>query len=159
MSTFMDTTISARFKGVNDDTNMFDWEVTLTRNGKAHTTPYGMGFAHCKRVKSPSGNAVKLDNHKLARAVLGGGRRLTISDTEGYVAPNVPTLTDVLQCLQSDARSGEHMLFEDFASEFGYDTDSRAAEKIWRTCQETRGKLQKFFGTDFETFMNHNFDE
>lgn len=34
-----------------------------------------------------------------------------------------------------DAQSGA-MTFEDFCGEFGYDTDSRQAEKIWKACKK-----------------------
>lgn len=35
-----------------------------------------------------------------------------------------------------------HANFEDWASEFGYDTDSRKAEKIYRDCLATALKLR-----------------
>jgi hypothetical protein len=73
-------------------------------------------------------------------------------NTPSWVVPNPPTLGDVLQALQSDAQIGEHMLFEDFCSDLGYDVDSREAEKTWRACQETRGHLQRLFGSLFDSF-------
>ena len=149
--------IKSLFVGVSD--TMFDWRVTLTRDGRKHEFDYHAGFAHCKRAKLGLAGAIKIDasNKQLVRALVPHGR-VTVSDVEGYIVPTAPSLQDVLQCLQSDARSGEHMLFEDFASDFGYDTDSRKAEKIWRACQETRGRLMKFLGNDFQNFMDHDFD-
>jgi hypothetical protein len=72
--------------------------------------------------------------------------------------PTAPDLQNVLECLQSDARCGAYMLFEDFAREFGYGTDSRAAEKTWRACQEARGQLRRLLGADFEAFESHDFN-
>lgn len=48
-------------------------------------------------------------------------------------ADEIPTAYDVLSCLQKyDIGS-----FEDFCGEFGYDTDSRKAEKIYKAvCKE-----------------------
>jgi hypothetical protein len=157
MNWLTDTVIATRFKGVNDESNMFDWHVELLLGKKSHHMDIGLGFGHCRKAKSHSAGAVKTENKQLARAVSPGGK-LVVADLEKYVVPTPPSLTTALQMLQNDARSGEHLLFEDFASEFGYDQDSRAAEKIWRACQEIRGRLQKFFGADFDAFINHDFD-
>lgn len=138
-----------------DGWDCFAWQITLTRGGRSFTTPYRLGLGHAKRVETaPASSKIPRVpmTAELARK-LSNGRKVTISDTEGYLLPNVPTLADVLPSLQSDARSGEHLLFEDFASEYGYDTDSRKAEKLWRMCQEIRGQLQKLLGADFEAFM------
>jgi len=67
--------------------------------------------------------------------------------------PVKPELSDILETLAMDCMAGEHLLFEDFAHEYGYDSDSRKAEKIWRQCQEARGKLMKFFDEHFEVFL------
>lgn len=149
--------IAATYKGLKGE--QFAWEVELHRAGKTFTAPYSAGFAHCKPVYpiSPKGPREKV-TQKMARALKPFGA-LSVDDVSGYVEPTAPTLTRYLECLQLDARSGEHLLFEDFADEFGYDLDSRKAEKIWRACQQTRGELQKFLAEDFGTFINTNFDE
>ena len=51
--------------------------------------------------------------------------------------PIPPTLPDVLSCLVADClgvRDGQ--TFEEWAREFGYDIDSRTAEKVYRGCVE-----------------------
>lgn len=47
------------------------------------------------------------------------------------------------KCLISDGESG-NMDFEEFCGEFGYDTDSRRAEKIWNECIKSMEKLIDF---------------
>lgn len=114
-------------KGVDDGWSHFLWEVTVKRpDGRTFTGSYRAGLGH-------------------TRATWRGGRETT---------PRAPTLAEYLDCLQSDCRSGEHLLFSDFCDEFGYDDDSLSAEKIWRACQEVRGRMQHFLGSDFETFMS-----
>ena len=49
-------------------------------------------------------------------------------------------LKDAFRCLIDDGNAGD-MSFEDFCSEFGYDTDSRKAEKIHKECGEILDKL------------------
>lgn len=48
----------------------------------------------------------------------------------------------LLYCFVSDARSGLES-FDDFCSEFGYDTDSRSAEKIHKLCTKSADKAYK----------------
>jgi hypothetical protein len=54
---------------------------------------------------------------------------------------NEPTMYDVLTCLQKyDVGT-----FEDFCGDFGYDNDSRRAEKIYKAvCKEYQG-MQRLF--------------
>lgn len=148
--------IKATYTGLEGD--MFAWKIELSRAGKVFAGKYSAGFAHCKPVKSvfQKGPREKV-TQKIARAFK-PHCTLTLSDLEGEVTPTPPTLLSYLYCIQSDASSGEHLLFEDFADEFGYDVDSRKAEKIWRACQQTRGELQKFLAEDFEEFMSTDFD-
>jgi len=68
----------------------------------------------------------------------------SINDSTGN-GTNKPTEYDVLTCIQKyDAGS-----FENFCSEFGYDTDSRKAEKIYKAVVIEYDKVSNFF-TDSE---------
>jgi len=49
-------------------------------------------------------------------------------------------LIHAFYCFLSDAQSGTYSL-EDFCSEFGYDLDSRRAERIYKQCQKSMDKL------------------
>jgi hypothetical protein len=65
-----------------------------------------------------------------------------------------PKINDVMDCLLSDASGYENSRdFEEWCSEYGYDTDSRKAEKIYKACEKEFEKLKNFLGDDFETFM------
>ena len=57
---------------------------------------------------------------------------------------------DPLEVLWSIAQDGNalEMTFEDWASEFGYDSDSRKAEKIYRACQDNALRLKKLLSQD-----------
>lgn len=59
-----------------------------------------------------------------------------------------PELLDVLYCLVSDASVLEHPTFESWASEYGYDTDSRQAEDTYRACLELSLQLRALLGND-----------
>tara|TARA_Y100000310_G_scaffold297836_1_gene331201 strand:+ start:3372 stop:3893 length:522 start_codon:yes stop_codon:yes gene_type:complete len=58
-----------------------------------------------------------------------------------------PEIEDVLNCLASDAasvRNARH--FEEWASELGYDEDSRKAEDIYRICEKQAADLEDAIG-------------
>jgi len=80
------------------------------------------------------------------------GRRLTVDFWQGTGIKQEPTAAGVLSCLLSDASSGQES-FEEFCSNFGYDTDSRSALKTWRACVSMHSKLEKLLGSDFDTFL------
>jgi hypothetical protein len=54
-----------------------------------------------------------------------------------------PRAYDILSCIGADAYSPD--TFEDFCAEFGYDTDSRKAEKIFHTVQKEVAGLRRIF--------------
>lgn len=60
-----------------------------------------------------------------------------------------PTIEDLLDCVASESNSFSYnSSFEDWASEFGYDEDSRKAEQTYKVCKEQSEKLRDFLGSD-----------
>ena len=102
----------------------FLWNVTLLYKARSFKTEFKCGLGHV------------------------GKNRLY------HTVPKPPTVADVLSSLCSDAQSADRTTFEDWCSEFGYDTDSRRAEKIYHLCVETNAKLHAFLGEDFDLFAN-----
>ena len=77
------------------------------------------------------------------------GRQMTLYFSQGYGISGEPTAADVLNCLASDSSSVENARsFEDWASDLGYDTDSRKAEKIFKVCEKQAERLKKFLGEE-----------
>jgi hypothetical protein len=66
-----------------------------------------------------------------------------------------PTVEEVLECLFQDANTADNARdFEDFASEMGYDSDSKKAEKIFIQCQRISDNLKRLFTSDYNRIMN-----
>jgi len=80
-------------------------------------------------------------------------RRLTVPFWTGSLITTEPTAADVLSCLCSDARGGEST-FEEFCSDFGYDTDSRKAERLYRECERSAKRVRQFLGDAFDEVAN-----
>src|SRR5690606_22868420 len=71
----------------------------------------------------------------------------------GRVVPVVreipaPDFADVLYSLVLDASAIDFTCFEEWASEYGYDPDSRKAEQTWRECLDTALKLRRIVDLD-----------
>lgn len=63
-----------------------------------------------------------------------------------------PTMYDVLSCFQkSDVGT-----FENFCDEFGYDTDSRSAEKVYHDVKREWENVERLFGDVLEELQEIN---
>lgn len=84
------------------------------------------------------------------------GHRMTLVFSKGYGHQGgAPTVIEVLECLQSDARGAEECAsFEDFCDYFGYDNDSRRAEKTYKDFKRQAAKLRTFLRDLFEEFLD-----
>jgi len=68
-----------------------------------------------------------------------------------------PELRDVLDCLASDAAGYENARsFGEWAEEYGYDPDSRKAERTYRTIARQATRLRAFLGDSaYDTLLWH----
>lgn len=62
--------------------------------------------------------------------------------------PIQPQLRDVVYSLAMDARALDYASFEDWAGDFGLDTDSRKAEAMYRECLACGVQLRAALGSE-----------
>jgi hypothetical protein len=113
------------------------YQVKLERAGESFTFRFGQSITN-------SGDKVKRNpkGHTMYDAEL-------ISRPGGRIAP---TAYDVLSCVQKyDAGT-----FSDFCGEFGYDTDSRKAEKTYFAVQDEFSGINRIFGDVIEELQEIN---
>lgn len=81
-----------------------------------------------------------------------GSRRMTVVFSMGMGhRGKEPDAASVLDCLLSDSSSVDNARgFEDWCRDFGYDTDSRRAERTYKACERQAEKLRKFLGDLYE---------
>ena len=78
-----------------------------------------------------------------------GRRGYTLYFSQGSAHTSEPSVFDVLDCLASDASGYENARsFEEWAEEYGYDTDSRSAEKIWKAVKRGSEQLKRTVGKE-----------
>lgn len=120
-------------------TPSLNYEVTLSRNGRDFLNfDYTKGCGHC-----PSAKLTKLTSNMKRQAAeleceTGLEAQLRFSRFESIRGKKIePSLVDVVGAVLCDAEALNHSSFEDWASDFGYDTDSRKAEEAYNQCVKT----------------------
>lgn len=90
--------------------------------------------------------------------LIAGKSRMTVYFSMGYGHKGkAPKADDVLDCLASDASGIENARsFEDWCGDYGYDTDSRAAEKTFKTCEHQAKRLRTLLGDSAYTTLLWN---
>ena len=66
----------------------------------------------------------------------------------GVAHTKEPTAIDVLSCLASDSAGIDFHCFEEWSRNYGYDTDSRKAERTYRACEKAAANLRRFLGDE-----------
>jgi hypothetical protein len=74
-----------------------------------------------------------------------GDDKMTVEFSQGPAHTQPPTAEDVLDCLASDAVGWNNAEgFEDWCGEYGYDTDSRRAERTYNAIRKQSMDLVTF---------------
>jgi len=140
-----------------------NWKVTIKRNRTELTTDYMKGSGHVPIGKLPKGSAYWHNTLKneIINESCETGKRYDVStayDGHRIIANGLqsrfrkgllpkPTLKEVLYSLILDSDVLNHDSFESWAGDFGYDTDSREAEKIYQACLKIALKVNRMFST------------
>ena len=74
---------------------------------------------------------------------------MTVPFSQGAAHTMPPTAADVLDCMASDSAEVENAdSFDDWAPEYGYDADSRKAERVYTACVKQADKLEALLGDE-----------
>lgn len=150
---------------VDDKQNRDIYKVTISKGTRSFTFKFGQSIAKSglrlqmgkKRILIELPNAAKhLGQKKNETALRYWIKRhidFDILPIDKITYPEQPTPYDVLACLQKYDVGN----FEDFCCEFGYDTDSRRAEKTYQAvCQEYDKLCTIFTGDEMELMREIN---
>lgn len=133
------------------------WALTLVRNGYTYQTEYHQGAAHrewAKNINEPGQlHCVKGDGVIVPMRATLFLEALLVKWTK----PTKPNVLDVLHCLVMDAQAADCADFDEFCADYGYDNDSRRAEKIFNTCRDTYHQLKRMFDLEelYELFQDY----
>lgn len=73
-----------------------------------------------------------------------GRKRMTVYFSMGYAHTSEPDINRVWDTITEDSERVEGMDFSEFCSEFGYDEDSRTAERTFKACKHQAERLKTF---------------
>lgn len=119
------------------------------------TTPYSTGTGHC--VEPQGSHTYNLGGRTLPARAPKNWRDDRAIDAVSFRkawfadkrSARTPELADVIGCLLS-CSSGAEQSFEAWASDLGYDTDSRKAYEIWQAERGNQLGLRVLFGSDYD---------
>ena len=139
---------------VDGDWPCVSYEVTITFKGKEvirTTYRMGLGFVDIKKARPDSfaqrwsdedQEMIYTWERKPYAKFQDKQRQANIAAKLARRQNVTPALAEVLHCLLMDGEAFFNaQSFEDWASDFGYDSDSRKAEEIYRKCDATGRKL------------------
>lgn len=141
----------SRNKGEKDPS--LNYRAAILRDGRPvkglDAVDYMMGCAHCPSYQSPHKARSALQQKAIAWECENGrparihpsGEILPASKT-----PILPNVADLFYSLTLDADVLDHPTFDDWAAEFGYDTDSRKGEAIYQQCLQLALALRALLG-------------
>jgi hypothetical protein len=150
----------SRSRNKGEKSPSLNWKVTLWKglagpavplpSIEAHailTTDYSAGCAHCPSYEQGNNNApraVAVD----AECETGYAHSIMGMNTRKTGKRIAPSFADVLYSLVMDAGVIDYGNFEEWASAFGCDIDSRTAEHTYRSCLEIALKLRNGIGEE-----------
>ena len=124
-----------------------NWRVTLAKKGaRPLSTDYMQGIGHAPGYETWGRGTTERAEREQDAAERGEYTpgRVRASYCRKKIPP--PKLRDVLNLLVQDASALESGCFEAWAADFGYDTDSREAERTYRACVDTGLALVALIG-------------
>lgn len=129
-----------------------NWRVTVTHKRGKYSTDYQEGIGHLpEHLQSRSGGYTVEAWDALCFAVEKGNAPRKNPPTwnigSAAVALTPPTAAAIFYSLSLDGGAAMQS-FDDWAGDFGYDTDSRKAEAIYKACVETGQYLLKCIGPE-----------
>lgn len=155
-------TMSASFvpwsqsRNAKEKSPSLNWQVTISKNGRAIlSTDYDAGCGHCPASKASvkrAGSHGSVMRESMIKWECENGKAAwcieSIDHISGIGKPLLPEFRDVLASLSMDSDVLDAGEFEEWASNLGYDSDSRKAESIYRACLNIALKLRASLGDD-----------
>jgi hypothetical protein len=134
-----------------------NWRVSIIRRGAdnghgrvvgkgaAIATDYMQGIAHVPTYnKMPRGHMGNLTTWKQGCERAAETGKYPGRTSWQFLPLPAPPIADILYSLLMDGDAADET-FDDWCSNYGYDTDSRSAEATYNACRDTGRQLQRMF--------------
>ncbi len=128
-----------------------NWKVNISRGVHKMKVDYAQGLAYCPSYRQGAMSAQLADD--LDFEVENGRHAGQNKEIK------LPELEDVLYSLISDYSVLDHPTFESWCEEYGYDFDSRTAEKTYKATKENALMLKVVLGDENINMLRELFNE
>ena len=123
-----------------------NWKITISKGSRSMTTDYMQGIGHIPG-KAASAYRLSVAEFERIKAACETGKYNPSNHSEWITkALPTPALHDVMHSLVLDSSVLDYSGFEDWAADFGYEPDSRAAEKTYQACMKIALELRNIIG-------------
>lgn len=148
-----------------------NWRINLSLQHHSWCGDYSIGLGclsedNKRRIEKCVGTSSfvgrkTIDQHKCEQTIIETGKIPNPNSSMGFgsVPLDKPALRDVIASLLMDSEAIDSGGFEEWASDLGYDTDSRKAEAIYRACVDTGLKMRLMFGDAAVTELRELFQD
>lgn len=141
----------SKSRNKNSDHKTLNWRVTFKRGRAEMSTDFSQGIGHLPpsirnmrdKYAQRKAEEVAAESGRVPKCGFGGDAHYYVTGSCPKLTP--PTAADVLYCLLSDAAVLDHPNFESWASEYGYDVDSRKAEQTYKACLSIALEMRAVF--------------
>jgi hypothetical protein len=126
-----------------------NWRVTISKGARSISTDYMQGIAHIPGYRH--GTRYTVDEWDALKFACESGRTAgrpgsVLGMSMGSKPIPAPELHEIMYSLSMDASALDCATFEEWAGDYGYETDSRSAEKIYRECLRIALELRAMVG-------------
>jgi hypothetical protein len=139
----------SKSRNANEKQKSLNWRVKLLKGERVILeTDYSAGEGHCPSYKQSLGS-MSYDQRQALDYECENGRvagRIPGTRFLSGGKPILPDELDVIHSLALDSDVIDYANYEDWASEFGYDPDSRKAETTYRACLQHALALREAVG-------------
>lgn len=149
-----------------------NWDVTVTLNRRdVLTVPYSAGIGHCPsynvRVHPFYDRPAQMWRDAVCGEEVESGVRMTFVSRGGFrplinggkKIPILPKLADVIYSLIMDSAVLQYATFEEWAEEYGLDSDSRKAESTYQECLKIVLSLNRAMGAQGLAYLGQVFED
>lgn len=120
---------------------------------------YQIRIAKQEKTDANPHMSADMDHWKISMLATIGGKssQFTINFSQGYGHHGMPpSLQSILECLASDCSGLESASsFEDWASNLGWDTDSRKVEQAFKATEKQMKTVKRWLGDDAYEALTH----
>lgn len=118
-------------------------------NARQFVVKHRVGFSAELTDRNPNMDGMPEGSTHWRCTLRKANRRLTVYFSQGPAISKEPEAAEVLDCLASDAVGIENArTFEEWCGEYGYDTDSRKAERTFKACETQAAGLRRILGEE-----------